>query len=72
MQLLDQAKHQHLINVKTRQRMPVRSIRDYNERTRARLTGIAEDLAYLRNPIWWAGMVTSGSTSPTMEDLADI
>lgn len=20
---------------------------------------IAEDLAYLRNPIWWAGMVTS-------------
>jgi hypothetical protein len=23
---------------------------------------VAEDLAYLRNPIWWAGMVTSEST----------
>ena len=28
----------------------------------AKLTGLADDLSYLQNPIWWAGMVTSKSS----------
>lgn len=39
------------------------------------LTGVAEDLAYLRNPIWWAGMITSKLTTtplPLTRPRADV
>ena len=32
---------------------------------------IADDLAYLRNPIWWAGMVTSESCVADIKAVAD-
>jgi len=65
MQLLDPAKHLHLINVRTRLRMLVCPFVCSDDRTRAEIDDIAEDLAYLRNPIWWAGMVTSKSSLHT-------
>jgi hypothetical protein len=64
MQLLDPAKHLHLINAKTRPRMLVCPSICLNGRIRAEIDDTAEDLAYLRNPIWWAGMVTSTSMFP--------
>jgi hypothetical protein len=66
MQLLDLVKRRHRINVKTRLRMLVCPY-SLSWGGRDGIDDIAEDLAYLRNPIWWAGMVTSKSMLIVLE-----